>query len=79
MDDAEVHVMRLAEFMGYPFSIEEKKKGVVARIVEMCSFESLSNLEVNKGGNFRSLGAVSFTKDAFFRKRQGWRLEELFN
>ncbi|KAI9105094.1 hypothetical protein K1719_022810 [Acacia pycnantha] len=42
----------LAEFMGYGFSQEEEDGNVVADILKLCSFESLSNMEVNNtGGN----------------------------
>ncbi|XVF11739.1 hypothetical protein REPUB_Repub08aG0053700 [Reevesia pubescens] len=41
-------VKRLAEFLGHPFSLEEESKGVVQEIVRLCSFENLSNLEVNR-------------------------------
>ncbi|XP_054782711.1 cytosolic sulfotransferase 5-like [Prosopis cineraria] len=40
----------LAEFMGYGFSEEEDKSAVVGNILRLCSFENLSNLEVNKTG-----------------------------
>lgn len=33
-----LHVKRMAEFMGFPFSEEEEKEGVVEEIVRMCSF-----------------------------------------
>ncbi|KAJ0908972.1 putative quercetin-3-sulfate 4'-sulfotransferase [Helianthus annuus] len=44
------NVKRLAEFIGYPFSVNEEKAGVVDDIIKLCSFENLSNLEVNKTG-----------------------------
>ncbi|KAJ4878491.1 Cytosolic sulfotransferase 17 [Raphanus sativus] len=40
---------RLAEFMGYGFTAEEEEKGVVEKVVNLCSFESLKNVEANKG------------------------------
>ncbi|KAI8010963.1 Cytosolic sulfotransferase 15 [Camellia lanceoleosa] len=58
------HVKRLAEFLGQPFSLEEESKGVVQEIVELCSFENLSDLEVNKNG----AADVSAKNDVFFRK-----------
>ncbi|XP_034685724.1 flavonol 4'-sulfotransferase-like [Vitis riparia] len=45
-----VHVKRLAEFMGQPLSLEEERDGAVHALVELCSFEGLSNLEVKKTG-----------------------------
>ncbi|MFS7956292.1 putative flavonol sulfotransferase-like protein [Helianthus anomalus] len=44
------NVKRLAEFIGHPFSVNEEKAGVVDNIIKLCSFENLSNLEVNKTG-----------------------------
>ena len=39
--------------MGYPFSLEEEDKGVVQKIIDLCSFENLSSLVVNKSGIVR--------------------------
>ncbi|CAH1442932.1 unnamed protein product [Lactuca virosa] len=50
MKQPEVALRKLAAFMGKPFTAEELEKGVVEKIVELCSFENLSNLEVNKKG-----------------------------
>ncbi|XP_050150631.1 flavonol sulfotransferase-like [Malus sylvestris] len=47
------HVKKLAEFMGHPFSSEEEREGVLQEVIELCSFENLSNLEVNKSGTFQ--------------------------
>ncbi|KAL3520494.1 hypothetical protein ACH5RR_018643 [Cinchona calisaya] len=44
------YVKKLAEFMGKPFSKEEEIEGIPEKIVGMCSFTNLSNLEVNKSG-----------------------------
>jgi hypothetical protein len=49
-NEPEVYVKRLAEFMGVPFSVEEAEGGVVGKIIELCSFDKLRNLEVNKTG-----------------------------
>ncbi|XP_054792841.1 cytosolic sulfotransferase 12-like [Prosopis cineraria] len=43
----------LAEFIGYGFSKEEEND-VVGDILKLCSFENLSNLEVNKSGKVSS-------------------------
>ncbi|KAF3516329.1 hypothetical protein DY000_02061316 [Brassica cretica] len=51
-------VMRLAEFLGCPFSQEEKRGGSVEKILELCSFGNLSSFDVNQTG----------THDIFFRK-----------
>nr|POE45228.1 flavonol 3-sulfotransferase [Quercus suber] len=43
-------VKKLAQFIGYPFSLEEEDQGMVQKIIDLCSFENMSNLEVNKNG-----------------------------
>ncbi|KAJ9565453.1 hypothetical protein OSB04_001419 [Centaurea solstitialis] len=48
--DPKNDVKKLAEFIGYPFSIEEEEAGVVEKTIQLCSFENLSKLEVNKRG-----------------------------
>ncbi|XP_057723180.1 cytosolic sulfotransferase 12-like [Arachis stenosperma] len=40
----------LAEFIGCPFSKEELDEGMLEDILKLCSFDNLSNLEVNKTG-----------------------------
>ncbi|XP_057967127.1 cytosolic sulfotransferase 7-like [Malania oleifera] len=60
-----VSVKRLAEFLGCPFTSQEEKEGGVDKVIEFCSFEKLSNLEVNKTGKTFG-GAVE--SSAFFRK-----------
>ncbi|KAM0048314.1 putative quercetin-3-sulfate 4'-sulfotransferase [Helianthus debilis subsp. tardiflorus] len=49
-NDPTSNVKRLAEFIGYPFTAQEVKEGVIESIIKMCSFENLSNLEINKTG-----------------------------
>ncbi|KAD6119752.1 hypothetical protein E3N88_11023 [Mikania micrantha] len=61
-------VKRLAEFMGYPFSIVEEKAGVIENIIKLCSFENLSNLEVNKSGSSRPIPSVTIENRSLFRK-----------
>nr|GME03735.1 flavonol sulfotransferase-like [Ipomoea batatas] len=67
------HVKRLAEFVGWPFSEEEENEGVVQKITDLCNFDKLSNLEVNKNGSLL-IGklptgrTVSIINNAFFRK-----------
>ncbi|KAF8389674.1 hypothetical protein HHK36_024193 [Tetracentron sinense] len=60
-----IHVKRLADFMGCSFSSDEHKEGLVEEVIRLCSFENLSNLDVNKTGS-NPHGVVDF--QAFFRK-----------
>ncbi|XP_049403885.1 cytosolic sulfotransferase 12-like isoform X2 [Solanum stenotomum] len=59
-----LQLKRLAEFLECPFSIEEKNCGVMDEILRMCSFENLSNLEVNANGKL----STGEENNAFFRK-----------
>ncbi|XAR65314.1 Steroid sulfotransferase [Bertholletia excelsa] len=63
-ENPEQHLMRLAEFLGCPFSLEGEASGVVQEILELCSFDKLSNLEVNKNGKLSS----GEEHKAFFRR-----------
>lgn len=68
-NDTFSYVKRMAEFMGCPFSIEEESQGFVQKVVDLCSFERLSNLEVNKSKNpSSSSGFLKIEKKACFRK-----------
>ncbi|XP_010502575.1 PREDICTED: cytosolic sulfotransferase 18 [Camelina sativa] len=63
------HVKRLAEFMGYGFTIEEEEKGVVEKVVNLCSFETLKNLDVNQGERNREvIPSIYYPNSAYFRK-----------
>ncbi|XP_023741100.2 cytosolic sulfotransferase 5 [Lactuca sativa] len=64
-----VELKKLAAFMGMPFSAEEEKGGVVGEIVKLCSFENLSNLEVNNEGG----GAQKFTAQVVVENRDFFR------
>ncbi|KAL0736485.1 hypothetical protein Bca4012_012695 [Brassica carinata] len=55
---------RLAEFLGCPFTEEEEESGLVEKILELCSFDNLSGLEVNKTGKT----SLNIDRDSFFRK-----------
>uniref|UniRef100_A0ACD5T807 Uncharacterized protein n=1 Tax=Avena sativa TaxID=4498 RepID=A0ACD5T807_AVESA len=57
------NVRKLAEFMGCAFSGGEESAGVVEDIVEICSIDSLKNMEGNKTGSQRT-----FRNETFFRK-----------
>jgi len=60
------YLKKIAEFLGCPFSNEEESKGMVDNILNLCSFEKLSNLEVNKTGRVSS----GIENKAFFRRGQ---------
>ncbi|MCL7033173.1 hypothetical protein MKW94_029504 [Papaver nudicaule] len=66
MNEPETQVKKLAEFLGYGFSVEEESRGVIKEIISLCSFQHLKNLDANKqeqsGDNF-----LAHNKD-FFRK-----------
>ncbi|EEF43350.1 cytosolic sulfotransferase 16 [Ricinus communis] len=66
-----VHVKRLAEYLGKPFSTEEQNEGVAEEIIELCSFKKMSNLEVNKSKSSNYL----IKNSDFFRKGEigDWR------
>ncbi|TYG70471.1 hypothetical protein ES288_D05G316500v1 [Gossypium darwinii] len=49
-EDSVAQTKRLAEFLRFPFSLEEEKIGVVNQIIDFCSFNNLKDLEVNKTG-----------------------------
>ncbi|XP_049364815.1 cytosolic sulfotransferase 11-like [Solanum verrucosum] len=62
---------RLAEFLEFPFSIEEENCGVNDEILRMCSFDNLSNLDVNINGK---LSTGEETKMLFRRGEVGdWK------
>lgn len=62
-----IHISRVAEFLGCPFSEEEEEEGgVVDRLLDLCSFDHLRGLEVNKTGR----SAVGVDNSALFRRGQ---------
>lgn len=63
-NEPKVQLRKLSEFLGCPFSLEEEKSGVLDGILELCSFENLSNLEVNKIGRL----PIGAEHQAFFRR-----------
>nr|GMD80373.1 cytosolic sulfotransferase 12-like [Ipomoea batatas] len=69
-EEPDVQLRRIAEFLNCPFSEEEEESGVVGGISRLCSFESLSNLEVNKTGK-----SSHRPNNVFFRKGKvgDWR------
>ncbi|KAB1205379.1 Cytosolic sulfotransferase 6 [Morella rubra] len=58
------NLRRLAEFLGCPFSPEEEAKGIVNDISTLCSFDNLSNQEVNKRGK----GLYGEANEVYFRR-----------
>ncbi|KAB2020405.1 hypothetical protein ES319_D07G067000v1 [Gossypium barbadense] len=67
-EEPSVVVKRLGEFLGHPFSLEEVSKGVVEEIMKLCSFENLSNLEVNKSSVLKLSTQIIIDNRHFFRK-----------
>ncbi|CAK9160891.1 unnamed protein product [Ilex paraguariensis] len=65
--DTMSNLKTLAKFMGQPFSEEEERNGVSEKIIQLCSFEHLSNLEVNKSGKHRPEAPITVPNNAFFR------------
>ncbi|KAJ7009837.1 hypothetical protein D5086_000321 [Populus alba] len=63
-EDIILNLKRLAEFLGFPFTEEEEKGGVIEEISRLCSFDNLKDLEVNRSGVHSS----GFSNSAFFRK-----------
>ncbi|KAK6940809.1 Sulfotransferase domain [Dillenia turbinata] len=61
------HVKRLAEFLGTPFSGEEEADAAVEKVIKLCSFETLSKLEVNKTGHIDS-PSMPLANNLFFRE-----------
>ncbi|KAL0724132.1 hypothetical protein Bca4012_038731 [Brassica carinata] len=62
------YVKRLAEFMGYGFTAEEEKNGVVEKAVNLCCFETMKNVEANKGDKEREDHPSPCTNDMYFWK-----------
>ncbi|XP_021837882.1 cytosolic sulfotransferase 15-like [Spinacia oleracea] len=62
--EPKTHLIRLAEFLNFPFSDEEAKKYVIDEIIELCSFKSLKEMEVNKSGRINQW----YQNNAYFRK-----------
>ncbi|KAK6921053.1 Sulfotransferase domain [Dillenia turbinata] len=60
-------VKKLADFIGYPFSLEEENGGCLQKIVDLCSFENLSNVDVNRKGKHRPGAPVAIDNNAYFR------------
>ncbi|KAG4201522.1 hypothetical protein ERO13_A05G283750v2 [Gossypium hirsutum] len=48
-EDAVAQTKKLSEFLGFPFSIEEEKTGMVNQIVDFYSFNNLKDLDWRSG------------------------------
>lgn len=55
---------RVADFTGHPFTEEEKREGIDEKIVDLCSFNKLTSLDVNKK---REEGSKFDINHTFFR------------
>ncbi|KAI3872528.1 hypothetical protein MKX03_012227 [Papaver bracteatum] len=58
------HLKRLAGFLGCGFTLEEERQGVIEDISRLCSFETMTNLEMNKTGAWKN----HIENKIFFRK-----------
>ncbi|XVE56769.1 hypothetical protein DITRI_Ditri04bG0037500 [Diplodiscus trichospermus] len=63
-----VMVKRLADFLGHPFSLEEESKGMAQEIIKLCSFENLSNYEVNRTSVQKVSREIIIDNRYYFRK-----------
>lgn len=63
-DNINYYTIKLAKFLGFPFDAEEKRRGVVEGITQVCSFDNLKELEVNKKGK----SIAEFENKTLFRK-----------
>ena len=52
-EDPIFHVKKIAKFLGYPFNQEEENNKVIENIINLCGFEKMKELEVNKSGTHR--------------------------
>ncbi|KAM7508029.1 hypothetical protein LguiA_018482 [Lonicera macranthoides] len=65
-EDINAHMKKIAEFLGFSFSLEEEKEGVIKEIANMCSFKNLKNLDVNKFGRHNPF----YGNSSYFRNGQ---------
>lgn len=68
MVEPETHIIRLAEFLGIPFTEEEVRDRVVEEVVRLCSFDNLKSLQVNTSGVSPRFGSMPMENSSFFRK-----------
>ncbi|MCL7043331.1 hypothetical protein MKW94_016205 [Papaver nudicaule] len=71
-EEPEPQLKKLAEFLGHGFSVEEESHGAIKEIVNLCSFQHLRNLDVNKNGKIFSDNVAN--KDIFRKGEVGdWK------
>lgn len=63
-DDIICELKRLAHFLRIPFSEEEERQGLIEQIANLCSLDSLGNMEMNMKG----MHATGIKYSSFFRK-----------
>jgi hydroxyjasmonate sulfotransferase len=68
MNDPVGAMIRLANFVGIPFCEEEVTKGVVEEMVELCSFDKLTSIDVNKKKKNDDDAGPCVPNHCFFRK-----------
>ncbi|XVF00172.1 hypothetical protein REPUB_Repub03eG0262300 [Reevesia pubescens] len=64
-EDLKLQIKKIAEFIGFPFSVEEEKSGIIEEIEKSCSLNNLKELDVNKTGKVEW---SQMQNKSFFRK-----------
>ncbi|KAL6126100.1 hypothetical protein ACLB2K_074151 [Fragaria x ananassa] len=64
--DVLYHLKTLAWFIDYPFTEEEERNGVIEDIANLCSFETMKKLEINKTGKI----VLNLENKSLFRKAE---------
>lgn len=62
-NEPRIQLRHLAHFLGKPFSLEEENSCLLDQIICLCSFETMSRLDVNKIGNLMP----GISNSSFFR------------
>uniref|UniRef100_A0ACD5T7X1 Uncharacterized protein n=1 Tax=Avena sativa TaxID=4498 RepID=A0ACD5T7X1_AVESA len=68
MSDPVQGVRELAKFLGVPLTEEEESSGVAEEVVKLCSFETLTSLQVNQVGGVDAGNKAYLDNSVFFRK-----------
>ncbi|XP_047051241.1 cytosolic sulfotransferase 18-like [Lolium rigidum] len=68
MSDPVQAVRTLAKFLGVPLTEEEESSGVAEEVARLCSFETLTGLQVNQVGGVDRGNKVYLDNSVFFRK-----------